>query len=93
MKEIENSMSFYKELSDSKLLVYSVKEERNGKRREWFVAINADTKNRKILLAIKRPQVYADTNGASLGKIEKPEGIRFGKGFAELAPLSAFIFR
>ncbi len=93
LKEIENRMSFYKELSDSKLLVYSVKEERDGKRSEWFIAINADKKARMILLATKRPQVYADTNGASLCKIETPEGIRFGKGFVELAPLSAFIFR
>lgn len=93
LKEIENSIRLYRELSDGMLLVYSVKEERNGKQREWFIAINAGGKKRRILLAIKSPQVYADTNGASLCKIEKPAGIRFDKGFVELAALSAFIFR
>lgn len=92
LTEIEKSISFYKDLSDDKLLVYSIKESKESGK-EWFVAINADTETRRLLLAIKRPQVYADTNGASLHRIEKPAGISFGKGFVELAPLSAFIFK
>ena len=89
LEKIENSISFCREVSDCHVLVYSIRD----KDKNWFVAINADTQSRKIALAIKRPQVYADTNGASLHKIEKSAGISFGKGFVELAPLSAFIFK
>ena len=89
LEKIKNSVSFCSELSDCHVLVYSIRD----KDKNWFVAINADTQSRKIALAIKRPQVYADTNGASFSRIKNPDGIKFYKDSIELAPLSAFIFR
>ena len=89
LEEIEKCVHFQEQLSENQLLVYCI----NQKNRRWFVAVNVSKEKQSLALAIKRPQVYADINGASVHKIEKPEGIVFQDNSVELAPLSAFIFQ
>lgn len=89
LAEIEKSVQFQEQLSKNQLLVYCI----NQKNSCWFVAVNVSKEKQSLALAIKRPQVYADINGASVHKIEKPEGIVFQDNSVELAPLSAFIFK
>ncbi len=87
LEKIEQRTRPIESLWKEQLLVYAIKD----KGKNWYVIANGSQNSEQIPLALKKPQVFADTNGACLSPIAAPSGITIDKNGITVEPLSAFI--
>lgn len=89
IEKINESLAFVP-VNEKNLLVYTVRIKEGEL---WYIIVNADLKEKRVLLKGSDFEIYADSQKASLKAIENPKDVFVYNGFAHVNALTATIIK